>query len=87
MTASAPPVALRERYRRFTATRLLILAGLLATLFTALVFDVSTGPSTFPFIDVVRGLFNSHSLPQAQQVIHDQAQAARMGRAHHAENF
>ena len=69
MTASASPAALRDRYRRFTVTRLLVLAGLLAALFIALVFDVSTGPSTFPFADVVRGLFNSQSLPQAQQVI------------------
>ena len=69
MTASASPAALRDRYRRFTLTRLLVLAGLLAALFMALVFDVSTGPSTFPFADVVRGLFNSQSLPQAQQVI------------------
>jgi iron complex transport system permease protein len=69
VTASASPAALRDRYRRFTLTRLLVLAGLLAALFIALVFDVSTGPSTFPFADVVRGLFNSQSLPQAQQVI------------------
>jgi iron complex transport system permease protein len=69
VTASVSPTALRDRYRSFTITRLLVLAGLLTALFTALVFDVSTGPSTFPFIDVVRGLLDSQSLPQAQQVI------------------
>lgn len=67
--AGAAPEPLARRYLRFAARRLLLLALLLAALAGALVLDLATGPSAFPFVDVIGGLLDPAGLRVDQRVI------------------
>ena len=69
MFEAQPTSTLGHQYQRFTRVRLLVLAAMLAVLCATVVLDGSTGPSVFPFADVVRGIVQPGSLPAAQQVI------------------
>jgi iron complex transport system permease protein len=70
-TASTPARtdSLAHAYARVALRRTLLLAVFAIALALSFLFDVSTGPSTFPLVDIVHGLFNANSLPIAQSVI------------------
>lgn len=63
------PTSLAARYRRFAGLRLLLLAAMAVALFATLVLDMATGPSRFPFAEVMAGLFQPHTLALEQRVI------------------
>ena len=60
---------LAERYRRFAALRLWLLAAMALVLCATLALDLATGPSGLPFSDVVAGLLRPAAMPLEQRVI------------------
>ena len=68
-TRSEAGPSLADRHARFVRRRVFLVAALAGVLSLSFLFDVATGPSTFPLGDVVRGLFDPARLPAAQAVI------------------
>ncbi|WNG47641.1 iron ABC transporter permease [Archangium minus] len=67
--AAASGDSLATGYRRYLLVRLLVIAGFAAALVLSFLFDVATGPSTFPVGDIVTGLIEPSALDAGKQVI------------------
>jgi iron complex transport system permease protein len=61
--------ALARGYARLSARRIAVLVGFGAVLALSLLFDIATGPSSFPLADILRGLADRSALSVAQGVI------------------
>lgn len=69
LNASLSAPSLHQRYRRFAALRLWLLAAMALLLAASLVFDIATGPSGLSFADVLAGLLRPEALDAGQRVI------------------
>ncbi|MEO9274068.1 iron ABC transporter permease [Marinomonas sp. 5E14-1] len=61
--------SLANQYRQYMSTRLILLTLLTVAITLSLLYDLSEGPSSLSYGDLIKGLWSPESLPIAQQVI------------------
>lgn len=64
-----PSDSLANQYRHHVGTRMLFLTLLAVSIVVALLYDLSTGPSSLSYVDLIKGVLSPNSLPMSQQVI------------------